>query len=91
VLLAEPQRLAKRTLCVGRTHLTHKTLPPPAPPTPSLEKGTTYNSYLIFGADYTALVDASHEKFSRLYIKVGGFGGLGGWGWGAGGGWGRGG
>ncbi|GBF98453.1 hypothetical protein Rsub_11098 [Raphidocelis subcapitata] len=35
-----------------------------------LEKGTTYNSYLIFGPDATALVDASHEKFSRLYIKT---------------------
>ncbi|KAI8476040.1 MAG: flavoprotein [Monoraphidium minutum] len=35
-----------------------------------LEKGTTYNSYLIFGADYTALVDASHEKFSKLYMQT---------------------
>ena len=28
-----------------------------------LEKGTTYNSYVIEGAEKTALVDASHEKF----------------------------
>lgn len=33
-----------------------------------LQEGTTYNSYLIFG-DKTALVDASHEKFSDLYMK----------------------
>ena len=36
----------------------------------SLEKGTTYNSYLIFGEDYTALVDASHEKFRGLYLDT---------------------
>jgi hypothetical protein len=35
-----------------------------------LEKGTTYNSYLIFGEDFTALVDASHEKFRGLYLKT---------------------
>jgi flavorubredoxin len=34
-----------------------------------LEKGTTYNSYLIFG-DKTALVDASHEKFHELYLET---------------------
>lgn len=38
--------------------------------THSLEKGTTYNSYLIFGTASTALVDTSHEKFSKLFIKV---------------------
>ena len=36
----------------------------------SLEKGTTYNSYIIFGEDYTALVDASHEKFRSLYLDT---------------------
>ena len=35
-----------------------------------LEIGTTYNSYLIFGDDKTCLVDASHEKFSELYLKT---------------------
>jgi flavorubredoxin len=35
-----------------------------------LEKGTTYNSYLIFGEEFTALVDASHEKFRGLYLKT---------------------
>lgn len=34
-----------------------------------LEKGTTYNSYIIYG-DKTALVDASHEKFRGLYMKT---------------------
>jgi flavorubredoxin len=34
-----------------------------------LEKGTTYNSYLIMG-DKTALVDASHEKFHTLYLDT---------------------
>ena len=34
-----------------------------------LQKGTTYNSYLIFG-EKTALVDASHEKFRETYIPV---------------------
>jgi hypothetical protein len=36
----------------------------------SLEKGTTYNAYLIFGETHTALVDASHEKFSNLFIAT---------------------
>lgn len=36
----------------------------------ALQEGTTYNSYLIFGADKTALVDASHEKFRGLYMKT---------------------
>ena len=36
----------------------------------SLDIGTTYNSYLIFGADKTALVDASHEKFRSTYLPV---------------------
>ncbi|KAK9802723.1 hypothetical protein WJX73_000981 [Symbiochloris irregularis] len=35
-----------------------------------LEKGTTYNSYLIFGKDKTALVDASHEKFRGLWTDT---------------------
>lgn len=35
-----------------------------------LEKGTTYNAYLIFGETHTALVDASHEKFSNLFIAT---------------------
>ena len=34
-----------------------------------LQNGTTYNSYVIFGADKTALVDASHEKFGDLYTS----------------------
>ena len=34
-----------------------------------LEKGTTYNSFLIFG-EKTALVDASHEKFRGLYMDT---------------------
>lgn len=34
-----------------------------------LEKGTTYNSFLIFG-EKTALVDASHEKFRDLYMST---------------------
>lgn len=35
-----------------------------------LDKGTTYNSYVIKGANKTALVDASHEKFLNLYIDT---------------------
>jgi flavorubredoxin len=35
-----------------------------------LEIGTTYNSYLIFGEEKTALVDASHEKFRGLYLDT---------------------
>lgn len=35
-----------------------------------LEKGTTYNAYLIFGEQYTALVDASHEKFGNLFMQT---------------------
>lgn len=30
----------------------------------------TTRSYLIFGAEKTALVDASHEKFQGLYMKT---------------------
>jgi hypothetical protein len=41
-----------------------------APPHRSLEKGTTYNAYLIYGETHTALVDASHEKFGNLFMKV---------------------
>ncbi|PSC76929.1 diflavin flavo A [Micractinium conductrix] len=36
----------------------------------ALQEGTTYNSYLIFGADKTALVDASHEKFRGLFMRT---------------------
>lgn len=35
-----------------------------------LQNGTTYNSYLIFGEEKTALVDASHEKFRDAYMPV---------------------
>ena len=35
-----------------------------------LQNGTTYNSYLIFGEDKTALVDVSHEKFRSLYMRT---------------------
>lgn len=41
-----------------------------SPPHLPLPQGTTYNSYLIFGADKTALVDASHEKFRGLYMRT---------------------
>lgn len=34
----------------------------------ALQEGTTYNSYLIFGADKTALIDASHAKFRDIYM-----------------------
>jgi len=36
----------------------------------SLTEGTTYNAYLIFGEDKTALVDASHEKFRGLFMDA---------------------
>ena len=39
-------------------------------PCRSLQNGTTYNSYLIFGGDKTALVDVSHEKFRGLYMPA---------------------
>ena len=35
-----------------------------------LQNGTTYNSYIIFGGDKTALVDVSHEKFRGLYMPA---------------------
>ncbi len=35
-----------------------------------LQNGTTYNSYLIFGEEKTALVDSSHEKFRELFMPV---------------------
>jgi hypothetical protein len=35
-----------------------------------LQNGTTYNSYLIFGANATALVDASHEKFRGPWLAA---------------------
>lgn len=34
-----------------------------------LEKGTTYNSFLIQG-EQTALVDTAHEKFGQLYLDT---------------------
>jgi flavorubredoxin len=43
---------------------------PRPPPTCRLDKGTTYNAYLIFGEEYTALVDASHEKFGNLFMAT---------------------
>ena len=33
-----------------------------------LSDGTTYNSYLVFGDDKTALVETSHEKFRDEYL-----------------------
>jgi flavorubredoxin len=36
-------------------------------PARSLDNGTTYNAYLIFG-DKVGLVDASHEKFHNLFL-----------------------
>ena len=49
--------------------------PPSSPPLRfdiefSLTEGTTYNAYLIFGEDKTALVDASHEKFRGLFMDA---------------------
>lgn len=35
-----------------------------------LQNGTTYNSFLIRGADKVALIDASHEKFRDLYFAA---------------------
>lgn len=35
-----------------------------------LQNGTTYNSYIVRGAEKTALIDASHEKFHDLYLKA---------------------
>lgn len=35
-----------------------------------LQNGTTYNSYLIFGDEKTALVDSSHEKFREYFMPV---------------------
>eukprot|EP00403_Amphidinium_massartii_P012737 CAMPEP_0178423798 /NCGR_PEP_ID=MMETSP0689_2-20121128/27872_1 /TAXON_ID=160604 /ORGANISM="Amphidinium massartii, Strain CS-259" /LENGTH=684 /DNA_ID=CAMNT_0020045399 /DNA_START=47 /DNA_END=2101 /DNA_ORIENTATION=+ len=34
----------------------------------ALERGTTYNAYVIKGADKTALIDSSHEKFEGLFM-----------------------
>lgn len=36
----------------------------------SMQEGTTYNAYLIFGSEKTALIDASHEKFRALFMKA---------------------
>lgn len=36
----------------------------------ALENGTTYNSYLIFGEDKTALVDSNHVKFRELFMEA---------------------
>ena len=35
-----------------------------------LERGTTYNSYIIKGSEKTALIDTSHEKFEELYLAA---------------------
>ncbi|CAJ1377897.1 unnamed protein product [Effrenium voratum] len=35
-----------------------------------LERGTTYNSYIIRGSEKCALVDTSHEKFEHLYLAA---------------------
>ena len=35
-----------------------------------LERGTTYNSYIVKGEDKVALVDTSHEKFEELYTAA---------------------
>eukprot|EP00438_Fugacium_kawagutii_P028986 Skav211308 [mRNA] locus=scaffold3605:34076:39426:+ [translate_table: standard] len=35
-----------------------------------LERGTTYNSYIIKGTEKVALVDTSHEKFQDLYTAA---------------------
>ena len=35
-----------------------------------LEKGTTYNSYVIKGKEKTVLIDTSHEKFEQLYMET---------------------
>jgi flavorubredoxin/flavin reductase (DIM6/NTAB) family NADH-FMN oxidoreductase RutF len=36
----------------------------------ALERGTTYNSYIIKGSEKTAVVDTSHEKFEKLYFDA---------------------
>mmetsp|Transcript_74639 Transcript_74639/g.241344 ORF Transcript_74639/g.241344 Transcript_74639/m.241344 type:complete len:1505 (+) Transcript_74639:47-4561(+) len=36
----------------------------------ALERGTTYNSYVIKGADKVAIVDTSHEKFEGLFFDA---------------------
>jgi len=36
----------------------------------ALERGTTYNSYVIRGADKVAIVDTSHEKFESLFFDA---------------------
>ena len=33
-----------------------------------LQEGTTYNAYLVFGAEKTSLIDASHEKFRDQFM-----------------------
>jgi len=35
-----------------------------------LQNGTTYNSFIIKGAAKTAILDASHEKFRKLYLNA---------------------
>lgn len=64
-----PRQLRKAGGKRVASHLLYSCTPlAPPPHACRLEKGTTYNSYLIFGADKTALVDASHEKFGALYL-----------------------
>jgi len=36
----------------------------------ALERGTTYNSYVIRGAEKVAIVDTSHEKFESLFFEA---------------------
>mmetsp|Transcript_122662 Transcript_122662/g.183498 ORF Transcript_122662/g.183498 Transcript_122662/m.183498 type:complete len:710 (+) Transcript_122662:120-2249(+) len=36
----------------------------------ALERGTTYNSYVIKGSDKVAIVDTSHEKFDKLFFDA---------------------
>jgi len=36
----------------------------------ALERGTTYNAYVIKGSEKTALIDTSHEKFEGLFLDA---------------------
>jgi len=36
----------------------------------ALERGTTYNSYVIRGSEKVAIVDTSHEKFESLFFEA---------------------
>jgi flavorubredoxin/flavin reductase (DIM6/NTAB) family NADH-FMN oxidoreductase RutF len=81
-LTALPRAPKDEPLALVPTPHTRAHNPPPPRPTQrpktthknnknnSLERGTTYNAYLIFGATHTALVDASHEKFGTLFPQA---------------------